>query len=119
MSEHESPNKLASETTPTWEVDLLISGVAVFAMLQLPGWLDDGVFAVMPRLDEAWATLVELLYFYAKSAALILAATFIIHLLLRARWIALVGMHVGLPAGSPCGTSGWRNGRRSALRHRK
>lgn len=99
MSEHESPNKLSSQTTPTWEVELLISGVAVFAMLQLPGWLDDGVFAVMPRLNEAWATLLKLLYVYAKSAAVILASTFVIHLLLRARWIALVGMHSVYPDG--------------------
>ncbi len=99
MSEHESPNKLSSQTTPTWEVELLISGVAVFAMLQLPGWLDDGIFALAPRLDASWAKLVELLYYYAKSATVILAATFVIHLLLRARWIALVGMHSVYPDG--------------------
>ena len=27
-----------ARTAPTWEVELLISGVAIFAMLQLPGW---------------------------------------------------------------------------------
>ena len=99
MSAHESANRLSSQTTPTWEVELLISGVAVFAMLQLPGWLDDGMFAVGQRLDASWATLAELLYYYAKSAAVILAATFVIHLLLRARWIALVGMHSVYPEG--------------------
>ena len=99
MSEHESPNKLSSQTTPTWEVELLISGVAVFAMLQLPGWLDDGFFSVQPRLDSKWYQLALLVYFYSKSVAVILAATFVIHLLLRARWIALVGMHSVYPGG--------------------
>ena len=99
MSEQESPNKLSSRTTPTWEVELLISGGAAFAMLQLPGWLDDGMFMLAPRLDASWAKLVELLYYYAKSAAVILAATFVIHLLLRARWTALVGMHSVYPNG--------------------
>ncbi len=45
-------DQLPQHTTPTWEVELLISGVAVFAMLQLPGWLDNQLFALMPRLDS-------------------------------------------------------------------
>jgi hypothetical protein len=90
---------MPKHTTPTWEVELLISGVAVFAMLQLPGWLDNGMFALAPRLGAAWGDLLKLLYIYARSAAMILAATFVIHLLLRARWIALVGMHSVYPDG--------------------
>lgn len=85
--------QLPRHTTPTWEAELLISGVAVFAMLQLPGWLDDALFALMPRLDQTWSQIAKLGYIYSKSVALILAATFVIHLLLRARWIALVGIH--------------------------
>ncbi|MEO6228011.1 MAG: hypothetical protein ABIO61_09200 [Thermomonas sp.] len=99
MSELESPHQLSRHTTPTWEVELLISGVAVFAMLQLPGWLDDGFFSIQPRLDSKWYQLALLVYFYSKSVAVILAATFVIHLLLRARWIALVGMHSVYPGG--------------------
>jgi hypothetical protein len=91
--------RLPRYTTPTWEVELLISGVAVFAMLQLPGWLDDRFFALMPRLDPAWHMLLLLVYFYGKSAALVLAVTFVFHLLLRARWIALVGIQSVYPDG--------------------
>ena len=83
---------LPRRTTPTWEVELLISGVAVFAMLQLPGLLDDAILALRPRFSLAWGVPLVTLYLYAKSAALILAATFVLHLLLRARWIALVGL---------------------------
>ncbi len=39
------------------------------------------------------------LYVYLKSAALILAVTFALHLMLRAHWIALVGMHSVYPDG--------------------
>lgn len=94
-----TPRHLPRHTTPTWEVELLISGVAVFAMLQLPSWLDDAFFALEPRLSLSWAESLRLMYFYAKSAALILATTFVIHLLLRARWIALVGMDSVYPDG--------------------
>jgi hypothetical protein len=95
-----APNEgLPRHTTPTWEVELLISGVAVFAMLQLPGLLDDALFAMRPRFDAAMGDALLLLYMYTKGATLILAATFALHLLLRAQWIALVGLHSIHPQG--------------------
>ena len=93
------PTSLPRHTTPTWEVELLISGVAVFAMLQLLGWLDDAWFALQPRLEASWSTALMMLYIYAKGATLILAITFALHLLLRAHWIAQVGMHSVYPEG--------------------
>ena len=99
MSEAEDTGVLPHRTTPTWEVELLISGVAVFAMLQLPGWLDDLAFALEPRISAEWALVLMLFYIYSKSAAIVLAVTFAMHLLLRAQWIALVGMHSVYPQG--------------------
>lgn len=88
-----------ARTAPTWEVELLISGVAVFAMLQLPGWLDDRMFALEPRVGTDWRPVLLLFYIYSKSTAVVLAVTFAIHLLLRAQWIALVGMDSVYPQG--------------------
>ncbi len=99
MSESESNKHLPNRTTPTWEVELLISGVAVFAMLQLPGWLDDRMFALEPRMGADWRMVLVLSYIYAKSAVVVLAATFVLHLMLRAVWIALVGIHSVFPDG--------------------
>lgn len=90
---------LPRNTTPTWEVELLISGVAVFAMLQLPGLLDDALFALQPRLDAGWDEPLRMVYVYLKAAAVLLALTFSVHLLLRAHWIAAVGMHSIYPDG--------------------
>ena len=90
---------LPKHTTPTWEVELLISGIAVFAMLQLPGWLDDRYFDLFPRVDLNWRTILSLSYVYAKCGALILAVTFVLHLLMRAQWIALVGLDSIYPTG--------------------
>jgi hypothetical protein len=100
----DNADQLPRHTTPTWEVELLISGIAVFAMLQLPGWLDDRWFALRPRLDTAWLESLQIIYFYTKGASLILAVTFVAHLLLRARWIAQVGMHSVHPDGIDWGT---------------
>ncbi|MDQ3038795.1 MAG: hypothetical protein M3R16_03185 [Pseudomonadota bacterium] len=99
MDTPEAASTLPSRTTPTWEVELLISGVAVFAMLQLPGWLDDRMFALEPRVGADWRMILMLAYLYAKSAAIVLAVTFAVHLLLRAQWIALVGMDSVYPQG--------------------
>jgi len=93
------PEGLPRHTTPTWEVELLISGVAAFAMVQLPGWLDDAMFALRPRFGAAWADPLLILYLYAKTATVLLASTFVLHLLLRARWIALVGLLSVHPRG--------------------
>lgn len=93
------PPALPARTTPTWEVELLISGIAVFAMLQLPGLLDDALFALRPRFDPAWRQPLVVMHMYFKATTVILAMTFAIHLLLRAQWIALVGMHSVYPDG--------------------
>jgi hypothetical protein len=93
------PDALPKHTTPTWEVELLISGIAVFAMLQLPGWLKDSFFDMAPRFDATWEQPVNFGFMIAMMAALILAATFVMHLLLRAHWIALVGLNSVHPDG--------------------
>ena len=93
------PDPVFDRTARTWEVELLISSVAVFAMLQLPGWLDDRMFDLEPRAGDEWRMVLLLAYLYAKSAAVVLAITFAMHLLLRAQWIALVGMHSVYPDG--------------------
>lgn len=95
----ETTDRLPQHTTPTWEVELLISGVAVFAMLQLPGWLSDKWLYLQPRFDEGWGESLAILFAYLMGAAVILAVTFALHLLLRAYWIALVGMHSVHPEG--------------------
>ena len=99
MNQSHESDGLPKRTTPTWEVELLISGVAVFAMLQLPGWLDSAIFAMLPRLDRGMGSALMTMHVYLKSAALILATTFSIHLLLRAQWIALVGTYSVFPDG--------------------
>lgn len=95
----EPVDQLPKHTTPTWEVELLISGVAVFAMLQLPGWLNDRLMFLLPRFEDSWRASLIIVSYYSMGAAVILAATFTLHLLLRAYWIALVGMHSVYPDG--------------------
>jgi hypothetical protein len=50
-------------------------------------------------MADDWRMVLMMAYFYAKSAAVVLAITFGMHLLLRAQWIALVGIHSVYPQG--------------------
>jgi len=101
MSDNEHPpgSLLAKDTTPTWEMELLISGVTVFALLQLAGLLDQAYLALRPKLDVDWDSLTRLLFAYSKMSVLTLAVAFVLHLILRAHWIALVGMNSIYPDG--------------------
>jgi hypothetical protein len=91
--------RLPGRTTPTWDMELLVSAASVFALVQLPAWLDRIYFAARPRLDDTWDALARILYTYGKIALLVLAAAFALHLAMRAYWIALVGMDSIYPEG--------------------
>lgn len=95
----EESNTLSRRTTPTWEVELLLSGAAVFAMVQLaqalPGW---GMY-LLPRLDDDFEHITRLMLVYANAAVMVLVLTFVLHLVLRAYWVGLVGMNSVYPGG--------------------
>jgi hypothetical protein len=91
--------RLPGRTTPTWDMELLVSAASVFTLVQLPGWLDAVYWAARPRLDVAWDMLFRLLYTYGKLGLLTLAAAFALHVAMRAYWIALVGMDSIYPQG--------------------
>lgn len=86
-------------TTPTWDMELLISGASVFALFQLSGEIDRLVVWFEPRLGIEWLRFLDMMNVYGKGAVITLAVTFAVHLLLRARWIALVGMNSVFPGG--------------------
>lgn len=94
-----APLPMPKLTTPTWEMELLISGATVFAMLQLPALLDHVLYEYMPRFGRELSIMLLLTYVYTKAAVIALILTFILHLALRGYWVALVGMHSVHPDG--------------------
>lgn len=83
---------LPRHTTPTWEMELLISGATVFALLLLPGVLDELFYAYFPRFARPLAEMVLLPYLYIKTTVYALIFTFVLHLAARAYWVGLVGL---------------------------
>jgi len=92
-------HSLSPHTTPTWEMELLVSGATVFGLMQLPGPLADLVQRWFNGNERELASLLMVLGMDLQFSLLTLIATFVMHLLLRGYWVALVGMYSVYPAG--------------------
>jgi hypothetical protein len=95
----ESPTRLSSRTTPTWEMELLVSGATVFGLMQLPAQADKLLFGFYNASNFAVSALTPSLWIYVKFSLLTLIATFIVHLCLRGYWVALIGLDSVYPEG--------------------
>lgn len=90
---------VATDTSPTWELELLVSGAVIFALFQIPGALGVVYDRIVPQLAVAPRVLVMLLYWFAIGATVTLIACFVFHLAARAYWVGLVGLHSVFPGG--------------------
>lgn len=94
-----TPLTVPSRTTPTWEVELLISGALVISLFQLIDPMEL-TFAKWIALAPANRTpMVIYSYMYSKLALFALIGTFVLHVAARAAWVALVGVHSIYPDG--------------------
>lgn len=73
-------------------MELLISGISLLALFQLSGMLQGWIEWWLMRLGQESAGFARFVYVYTQAATLSLAFTFLVHLVLRARWVALVGV---------------------------
>lgn len=83
----------------TDELELLISGLCLFGLLTLPAWLVDVYAEYYARLPvlllAATATAVPIL----TAIATALAACLILHLVVRAYWVGLIGLRAAFAGG--------------------
>lgn len=99
--EAENPNDpgLSRKTTPTWEMELLVSAGTIVGLLQLPSLLDVVHAPLLNGSSEAFSFLISATWAYCNLVLYTLIATFLVHLCLRAYWVALVGMDSVYPGG--------------------
>lgn len=104
MSDQPAPVPLPSNAFDdlhrrTYELELLISGAIVFALLQLPSRLaaafEDTSFHLTGDLEQ----LVTYAFLIAESILYVLTAAFLCHLAVRAYWIGLIGLRSVYPRG--------------------
>lgn len=91
--------ELPKRTTPTWDMELLISGATTFGLLQVPGLIERWSIWALTENQMEVQQFVYTLTLYLQFSVLALVATFLLHLLLRGYWVALVGMHSVYPGG--------------------
>jgi len=96
---NDAPEQLPAKTTPTWEMELLVSGATIFGLLQLPQLLDHGYFHTANLMSQVYSFPLLALWMYSKIAVVTLALTFLAHLCLRGYWVALVGLNSVYPGG--------------------
>jgi hypothetical protein len=82
-----------------WELELLISGAVVFALLQLPGQVDTWHERFRPTLAEVGSGGATVLYLYLKLALYTLIGSFLLHLAIRAYWVGMIGLESVFPRG--------------------
>lgn len=101
-------NKTNGEKTPkwlkrlereSWQAELLISGVALIACLQLPKLVDGLANVMLDYLPESQSFVGYIICFFNLFAVCILTTFFIIHFIYRAYWIGLIGLNSVYPNG--------------------
>lgn len=91
--------QLPRQTTPTWEIELLVSGATVFGLMQLPPLIDSATVFLVNRVDADIGPLILPIWIYLQFTLWTLIGTFILHLAMRGYWVALVGLHSVYPGG--------------------
>lgn len=83
-----------------WELELLIAGAVVFALLQLPGQLEAWFRGLEPRLSLSSFRAAYLVFTYGKVIAYTLIGAFLLQLSVRAYWVGLIGVEAVFPHGA-------------------
>jgi len=94
-----SPSRFAGLHARTYEMELLISGAVVFGLLQLPPLIDHALLRLVEGLAGDLRYVVPLLLGYVVLGVWALIGAFVLHLVLRACWIGLLGLESVYPAG--------------------
>lgn len=90
---------LPLDTTPTWEIELLVSGIVLFALMQVPGWLHGIWSRRAPHMSLVAAAGGGAVLLALDAALFALIGCFLLHLGLRGYWVALVGANSVFPEG--------------------
>ncbi|MCC7465967.1 MAG: hypothetical protein IT261_06850 [Saprospiraceae bacterium] len=97
------PEWLRALTDKSWNLELIISGAAIFLANYLPDAVDNLLKYYLQNwvMDEDFTkiSLPLLVHSYMKVVAWVLIGTFVVHFVMRAFWAGLVGLHAVYPDG--------------------
>ncbi|MEL6868432.1 MAG: hypothetical protein AAFO81_01400 [Pseudomonadota bacterium] len=83
----------------TDELELIVSSLTTFALISLPSWLFEGLSQTYTHLSTIMAIAGTLGIMLVTGICYGLAACFIVHLMVRAYWVGLIGLRTVFPEG--------------------
>jgi MFS family permease len=83
----------------TDELELIISGLTIFALFSVPGWLLDKIADIYTHLSTSLAISATAGTTLLAGTSYGLAACFVVHLMARAYWVGLIGLRSVFPDG--------------------
>lgn len=103
MHNDQRPEWLRQLSEKSWNLELIISGAAIFLAIGLPNAVDRMLHFYFENLvtddNLGKISLPLLAYSFAKVVAWLLIITFLAHFVMRAFWAGLVGLHAVYPQG--------------------
>ena len=100
---HEKSNWIQELSNQSWNLELVVSGAAIFSTSFLPELTDSAISSYYENYqiseDIYNQVLPTLAYSFAKASAYLLIFTFVVHFIFRAFWIAIVGLRAVFPNG--------------------
>lgn len=95
--------KLSELTSQSWNLELVISGAALFAVLQLPEVLDSGFdyihYNLIAKTTGVSGLFPQLALSTMKASCYVLFVAFLANFIMRAFWVGLVGLLAVYPEG--------------------
>lgn len=99
QTKQEKPEWLSKLEAESWQAELLISGIAIFGSFQLPYLLDKLVELAIVTVPVSDFTILYAFFVVLIMGVYIIIAGLLIHFILRAFWIGLVGFNSVYPNG--------------------
>lgn len=103
MQENDRKAILKELTGKSWNLELIISGAAIVLTTYLPEMVERQFYLFHYNLSYEWfsgmGTLPILAYAFFKTMAWMLIGMFVVHLIMRAFWVAMIGLSAAFPKG--------------------
>lgn len=93
----DKPGWLRKLEEESWQAELIISGLAIYSSLQLPGLVEWAMEWSLANVSLQFMPFLYLFFTYFGMGSYILIFVFIGHFVLRAFWIGLVGLNSVFP----------------------
>lgn len=97
MNNSKTPKWLKNTERNSWQIELLLSGGFIFVLFQIPSYVREHLFEVSSHSNFGTSTV--LLFVGAVILSRVLLIGFLTNLLLRAIWLAFLGIHYAFPKG--------------------